>query len=446
MTSPLKLLDRNIFKLSLHKAIMKRGYTLIVFVLCISLSLASAETKEAYIFVGSPQIVSLSGINYSIAIYSIEGELVSSSFNSTFYQSKVSDNTLTGVFSINNDLTETMSRGSTNIAGGVNINLVYFGYTIWEYDKDHPYIGAKLILTNLASGDLPICAEECSPAGNISCYGNYIQTCGNYDTDSCLEWNMTAYCSYECINDICSSTVNESTNCSNETCNSNELNASCTNECSASGLGICSGSYKKLCGNYDSDSCFEWGETYCSYGCVNGNCSEPALNETCYDYDNGVNPTVPSYIIYSYIFEGENQTIHDKCINNTLLAEAVCNNGIGNSVNYECANCLVEGENAYCETAAEPLKVEDQITTPIVIQGGFACESGCLVDEKCLPYGFRKSDKYCSLNNTLVDQINEGACENDFECRSNLCADGECTTPGFFKKILDWFRNLFGIQ
>ncbi len=71
---------------------------------------------------------------------------------------------------------------------------------------------------------------------------------------------------------------------------------------------------------------------------------------------------------------------------------------------------------------------------------------GCELGEKCYPFGYRKSYSYCfDETKIFVSQKNfEESCENSFECRSNFCVDDECTSPGFFTKIIDWFRKLFG--
>ena len=45
------------------------------------------------------------------------------------------------------------------------------------------------------------CANECSNSGEVQCSGNGYQTCGNYDSDSCIEWSSTISCG---SNEICS--------------------------------------------------------------------------------------------------------------------------------------------------------------------------------------------------------------------------------------------------
>lgn len=50
----------------------------------------------------------------------------------------------------------------------------------------------------------PSCTNECSQ-GQARCNGSYSQVCGNYDSDSCLEWNSGTYCQYGCSNTSCNS-------------------------------------------------------------------------------------------------------------------------------------------------------------------------------------------------------------------------------------------------
>jgi len=39
------------------------------------------------------------------------------------------------------------------------------------------------------------CTNECSYSGQKRCSGTNVQTCGNYDSDCCLEWSSTKSCS-----------------------------------------------------------------------------------------------------------------------------------------------------------------------------------------------------------------------------------------------------------
>lgn len=222
-----------------------------------------------------------------------------------------------------------------------------------NYYNDKGYTNVSLKCCNQKSwgwdcyfeGVAPInqsnCTNDCSYSGQRSCNGNYIMDCGNYDNDSCLDWNKYyQYCTNGCLNGVCK--INEtllsctdsdnginleikgyttsstgtkyydrcSSNsnyiveqycqkglnsilipsekylacptgktCQDGACIQNQTNTTCTNDCSYSGQKTCSGTYVKNCGNYDADSCLEWNSgTYCSYGCLNGTCTQ--TNET----------------------------------------------------------------------------------------------------------------------------------------------------------------------
>ena len=72
--------------------------------------------------------------------------------------------------------------------------------------------------------------------------------------------------------------------------------------------------------------------------------------------------------------------------------------------------------------------------------------SGCILENnKCYPFGYRKSWEYCSGLGTFVEQFNSMEfCENNFECESNICIDGGCVSSGVWKKFLSWFKRVFG--
>jgi len=69
--------------------------------------------------------------------------------------------------------------------------------------------------------------------------------------------------------------------------------------------------------------------------------------------------------------------------------------------------------------------------------------NGCKLEGKCYPMGYRKEGQYCSDNNKFVNQI-DGKCDNSFECKSNVCISGECIEEGLIKKIIKWFKTMFG--
>ena len=74
----------------------------------------------------------------------------------------------------------------------------------------------------------------------------------------------------------------------------------------------------------------------------------------------------------------------------------------------------------------------------------FFC-NGCKSDNKCYPFGYRKNKQFCSDGGNFLDEFGGGnSCENNFECKSNVCVNDECISRGLLQRILDWFRRLFG--
>lgn len=69
-----------------------------------------------------------------------------------------------------------------------------------------------------------------------------------------------------------------------------------------------------------------------------------------------------------------------------------------------------------------------------------SCDSGCLVENNCVPVCYRAEGKYCSFGGEMVEQVLAGEnCDNNCECSSNLCVDGECVSGSLWQKILAWF-------
>ncbi|MEK6833687.1 MAG: hypothetical protein AABY32_06600 [Nanoarchaeota archaeon] len=73
------------------------------------------------------------------------------------------------------------------------------------------------------------------------------------------------------------------------------------------------------------------------------------------------------------------------------------------------------------------------------------CKSGCIYGNKCLPIGVRVKGSYCSVDIILTNQLGaDEKCENNFECKSNICIDSKCVSEGVWKKFISWFNRFFG--
>ncbi len=83
----------------------------------------------------------------------------------------------------------------------------------------------------------------------------------------------------------------------------------------------------------------------------------------------------------------------------------------------------------------------------MVPKPGLVCNSGCALNGKCYPYGYRFDPSHCSLSGIFkIDSSNGVACQNNFECASNFCSANRCTDPTLFQKAYNWFKRAFGGQ
>lgn len=100
------------------------------------------------------------------------------------------------------------------------------------------------------------CANECGGLNERRCNGDAVQTCGNHDADTCLEWSTPSACA------------------EGQSCSSGRCVDRCVNEC-PQGAAQCANNGVQTCGNFDDDECFEWGgATPCAEGqtCSSGRC------------------------------------------------------------------------------------------------------------------------------------------------------------------------------
>ncbi len=69
----------------------------------------------------------------------------------------------------------------------------------------------------------------------------------------------------------------------------------------------------------------------------------------------------------------------------------------------------------------------------------------CPSFDGCGNIGLRNDGKYCSFDKVLLEQkFPEEQCDNNFECKSNVCVNDKCVSGSLIQKIIDWFKRLFG--
>ncbi|MFA6375989.1 MAG: hypothetical protein WCX69_01155 [Candidatus Paceibacterota bacterium] len=141
----------------------------------------------------------------------------------------------------------------------------YEGPCVYPFVSDNtavPYIFAGR-MTDFTDILCVNCTNECTVVGQKECSGNGYRQCEK-GAGGCLKWGTVTNCA---VSEICSGGI---------------CIPSCTDECSVMDQRVCSGNGWKQCGNYDSDSCKEWGTiTNCASDeiCNNGSCVKTCADE-----------------------------------------------------------------------------------------------------------------------------------------------------------------------
>lgn len=239
----------------------------------------------------------------------------------------------------------------------------------------------------------------------------------------------------------------------------------------------------------------------CPFICQDGRCTIPPAPKplpqqpnvySCIDSDGGINYEEPGHVIIKLIEWDtrytpsifEKDQAYDDCaeINcegkqncenfSRILRESYCINGtltepnpeiarlssyeFYDYVEYECPKNTPECQNGAC--VGRPLELPpklreitpDEETGPLEIpkenREEYKC-NGCQLEDKCFPFGYRKDGNFCSEDEKFVSQQESGnTCENNFECKSNVCVSSQCVSEGLLQKILNWFKRLFGMN
>jgi hypothetical protein len=254
-----------------------------------------------------------------------------------------------------------------------------------------------------------VCSSECSHEcadGSRQCSGDGYQVCGDFDTDECFEWGPITDCA------------------TGETCSNGYCDTSCSSECTA-GSTRCDGSdgYQE-CGDFDSDSCLEWGpKVLCNTGetCSNGVCSTTCQDECDTEGDVQCTASEDGYQVCS--------TDHDidACFEwgpvITCNQGEICQNG-------QCvAPCDCDFYPGICEPDAPnsttPCPCDPDCGTPCGADGHCDtwCPSGDDPDCSCVC----DYNEYCEAD--APDSDVTCSCDPDCEPHEYACSDdGHCDT------------------
>ncbi|MFC1800447.1 hypothetical protein ACFLYT_00140 [Nanoarchaeota archaeon] len=262
---------------------------------------------------------------------------------------------------------------------------------------------------------LPYCGDNLCTGGETCdvdncCNGDQV----NFNTDPgyCGDCNTKCDNTRRCKNAICES-------CGDNVCQEDEDCASCSNDCGECVADTGEVVIVDLCGDGTcqlDESCMTCakdcgceGTEKCALGecvtyCGNGVCEADEYCSTCVK-DCGC--------------EDNQECYGNECITHECNADTECDDD-----NF----CTLD------TCSGMPRKCSNERQSP-----------GCSYDNNCVSVGTKTETMYCGSDNSMHDFKSEYlACQEDYECSTNLCNDGECKVKGVVKKIFLWFGRLFG--
>jgi len=118
-----------------------------------------------------------------------------------------------------------------------------YSWAWWE--KESAFTSPEYIDVVVLDSSSPSCTDKCSYSGQTRCYDRtHRQICGNYDSDSCLEWSSPRFCSgsTSCGYGTCDDDERPNRYCSGGKCvYSCDYDSSCVSSCECSKGPCCDG-------------------------------------------------------------------------------------------------------------------------------------------------------------------------------------------------------------
>lgn len=165
------------------------------------------------------------------------------------------------------------------------------------------------------------CTDECSPSGQKICSGTTgYKICGNYDSDSCLEWSSVSSCS------------------SGDVCVNGACQAACTDECTTIGT-YCEGNKLVTC-SLGADGCKDKSEQTCPEG-------KGCWDKACRPYKMKILFLPVNWGTGEANFNQSAQA-HANFFLNHLPTE--CNDEVGAYRKF--TNCIIQNEDSFCGSCA----------------------------------------------------------------------------------------------
>jgi hypothetical protein len=126
----------------------------------------------------------------------------------------------------------------------------------------------------------------------------------------------------------------------------------------------------------------------------------------CVDSDGGINANLKGHVIGSFNPQTPGR---DFCVDATTVGE------------YYCDKAISDGKlkHVFCDNGCKDSACAGDVKVDKI------CGQGCNYNGECVVVGTRVEGRYCDFTKVLRGQ-KEGSCDNNYECKSNLCLSGEC--------------------
>jgi hypothetical protein len=257
--------------------------------------------------------------------------------------------------------------------------------------------------------------QECTAIGAHKCSDSTtVVECGDYNNDKCLEWGNPVPCTENLV------------------CSQGSCDVSCSSACTIIAAHKCEGNKVVTCGDYNNDTCLEWGDPQdCgTLKCSNGNCKETCENECtevlsqtcegngykiCKDYNNDGCLEWGTVINCGKDQTCSNNMCKDKCENScTAIGAKKCElNAVVKCDDYNDDGCLEWG-------------------TPLQCDKNLVCNNG-VCESQCKSECFTAKSKKCDESGNVVicdDYNNDGClkcgtptpCATPYVCKEGYCA------------------------
>jgi len=259
------------------------------------------------------------------------------------------------------------------------------------------------------------CLSECTTIGAKKCQGNAVVTCGDYNSDTCLEWGGA-------------------TDCGAQFCSSGTCAAECVNECTTAGSRQCELGGYVVCSEYDSDGCLEWGtvlycgnDQVCSGGFCSTECSSDCTVKGAHQCESNSVVTCDDYNMDGCLEWGSPLPCAEELICSGGNCATQCSNECTVALARSCESGGVVVCNDYNEDGCLEWGSPTQCAEGLVCSGGncaISCSNDCeILNERQCVAGSTNKFQVCGDYND-DDCLEWGTPQN---CEGVLvCSGGEC--------------------